>query len=194
MTPTAHFPDVSHFEPVASFWAVKQDNCPLVVTKCTEGTGYTDPTYQGYADRVRSTGMIFFSYVFEDAAPAGPQVDHYLSTAHLQPGDGMPIVDAEKLGLTKAETFAALQDLADRGYSRPILYCDLDFFRNTLGSPLDWWLWLADYNADLPSLPDGVKLWAWQHTDHAEFDGIGFCDGNYLYVDVADLPSFTIGG
>ena len=194
MTPTAHFPDISHFEPDVQFHDIAAGGCPLVITKCTEGSGYTDPTYQDFAARVRSVpGLIFFAYVFEDAAPEGSQIAHFFSTAHLHPGDGMPILDAEAAGLTRTETEDALEDMQRRGYSDPILYCDLSYYRDVLGSPTRWLLWLADYTGELPALPDGVRLFGWQHTDRGDCPGVAKpCDMSYLYVPVTELPNSCI--
>jgi lysozyme len=193
MTPTAHFPDISHFEPVEDFHAIAAGGCPLVITKATEGCGYNDPTYASFADRIRSVpGLILGAYVFEDPGPAIAQVAHYLSVAHLQPGDLQPIVDAEKLGLTCQETYDALENLEARGY-RPILYCSLAFFTDVLHSPRPWWLWLAAYRANLPILPLGVRLFAWQHTDCGDCPGVGQpCDMSYLYIAPTDLQNFCI--
>ena len=188
LVPTAHFPDLSHYEPVESFHALAAANVPLVITKATEGN-YTDPTWADYSARIRSVPMILGGYVFQDVGDVDPQIGHFLSAAHLQTGDLQPVLDAEALGLTQAATFAALRDFESRGFA-PILYCSLSFFTDVLGSPSAWWLWLAAYRATLPALPRGVKLFAWQRTDHAIFPGISKpCDGNYLYVPVADLKT-----
>lgn len=194
MTPTAHFCDLSHYEPNADFHAIReQGGAPLVITKCTEGTGYTDPLYQSYARRVRTVpSLIFGAFLFLDAALAKPQTEHFFSTAHLRKGDLQPILDAEQKGLTRLETLGALENMELCGY-RPILYCSLSYFEDVLGSPARWWLWLAAYRENLPTLPLGVKLFAWQHTDRGTCPGVaGPVDMNYLYVPVADLPDFCI--
>jgi len=187
---TARFADLSHFEPEIDFHEYADGGCPLVITKCSEGRGYTDPTYAGFAERARTVpGLIFGSYVFIDAGDPAPQVAHYLSAAHLQKGDLQPVVDAERAGLTAAETFAALHQLEASGY-RPIIYASLSFFNDVLGSPTQWWLWLAAYRSVLPTLPAGVRLLAWQFSDAATFAGIPKpCDGSYLYVPIADLKT-----
>jgi lysozyme len=190
-TPVNHFPDLSHFEPMVDFHTVAAAGIPLVITKCSEGVGYTDPTYQAYAERIRSVGLILGAYVFEDAAAAPPQIAHFLSTAHLQKGDLQPVVDAEALGLTRQETFDALYDLEARGYE-PILYCNIAFWAG-LGSPVRWRLWLAAYRDDLPDLPGCIRLFAWQHTDHARCPGVGKpCDMSYLYVTPDELQALRI--
>ena len=188
---TAHFPDISHFVDPSSvdFHAVAAGGVPLVICKSSQGSHYTDPTYAGFASRIRSVPLILGAYCFLDVAPEGPQVAHFMNVAHLQKGDLQPVIDAEAAGLSKAETFAAMADLEGRGY-RPILYCNLSFFADVLGSPTKWWLWLAAYRATLPTLPAGVKLWAWQHNDAGICPGVARpCDMSYLYVPVADLAA-----
>ena len=189
MTPTAHYPDLSHWEAEVDFHAVAAAGAPLVITKASEGASYVDPTYASFASRIRSVPLILGAYTFLDVSPERPQIDRFLNTAHLQKGDLQPIVDAEALGLSKAETFAALADLEARGF-RPLLYANLSFFRDTLGAPTRWWLWLADYTENLPLLPTGVKLFAWQRAEHGNFPGVSHpCDVNYLYVPITDLKT-----
>ena len=189
---TAHFPDLSHYEPVENFHAIAQGGVPLVIIKATEGTRCTDPDYADFAARIRSVPLTLGAYVFEDAAPADSQVDHFLSAAHLGSGDLQPVVDAEQLGLTRQETEDALHDLEARGY-RPILYASVAFWRDVLGSPAAWWLWIAAYRDQMPAMPAGANVLAWQHTDAGNCPGVGQpCDMSYLLVPVADLPKFCI--
>lgn len=187
---TAHFPDISHYEPKIDFHALANSGVPLVITKATENGSYTDPTYTDFAKRIRSVPpLILGAYVFEDVGNEAVQVSHFLSTAHLQKGDLQPILDAEAAGLTKQQTFDTLHDFEHRGF-RPILYCNRSFFQDVLGSPTQWWLWLAAYTDTLPTLAPGVKLFAHQYSDHAIFAGVSKpCDGNHLYVPVADLKT-----
>ena len=187
MTPTFHFPDIYHGDHAVSFHDMAAAGIPLVILKATEGTAYTDPAFAARAARVRSVpGLALGAYAFLDARPGPPQAAHFLSAAHLQPGDLQPVVDAEKLGLTKAETFAALTDLEGRGY-RPILYASLSFWRDVLGSPTRWALWLAAYCATLPALPDDVTLFAWQHSENSTCPGVvGPCDMSYAYGNLSD--------
>jgi GH25 family lysozyme M1 (1,4-beta-N-acetylmuramidase) len=193
LTPTAHFADVSHWDADGMDLHLYATQSPLIVLKATEGHAYTDPTFAPVAARVRSVpGLALGAYVFEDAAPEGNQVNHYLSTAHLQPGDAQPIVDAEQLGLTAAETFAALEDLEHRGYD-PILYASLAFWRDVLGSPTRWRLWLADYCAEMPELPADVTVFGWQHSQSATCPGIPHpCDMSYLFAPGGDISAFLI--
>ena len=190
---TAHFPDISHYSDGGiDFHAVANGGVPLVITKASQGSHYTDPTYAGFAQRIRSVPLILGAYCYLNVAPEGPQVAHFIDVAHLQKGDLQPVIDAEEAGLGKDETFAAMEDLEGRGY-RPILYCNSDFFVNTLNSPTKWPLWLAAYRATLPSLAPGVRLFAWQHTDHGICPGVAKpCDMSYLYVSLENLKDYLI--
>ena len=187
--PLTHGPDVSHYEPVIDFHAIKGAGMDRVICKATEGSAYTDPTYSGFADRCRSVGLAVFAYAFLDPGNALAQTAHYCDVTHLQPGDGQPIVDAERQGLDRATTFLALHDLERRGF-QPILYASLSFWEEVLLSPNRWALWLAAYRPNLPTLPDSVTLFGWQHTD------IGICPGIAHPVDMSyfygDLETFLI--
>ena len=188
---TAHFPDISHYTSgMINFHAVANlGGCPLVICKSSQGRGYTDPTFAGFAQRIRSVPLILGAYCYLDTGPEAPQVAHFIDVSHLQKGDLQPVIDAEAAGLGKAATLATMADLEGRGY-RPILYCSLSFFSDVLGSPTDWWLWVAAYRKTLPRLPAGVKLFGWQSSDNAACPGIPDpCDMSYLYVPVADLAT-----
>ena len=64
MKSTARFADISHYEPDIEFHEYAAGGCPLVITKCSEGRGYTDPTFAGFAERARTVpGLMFGSYV-----------------------------------------------------------------------------------------------------------------------------------
>ena len=188
MNAIAHFPDLSHYEPDVDFHEVQAGGAPLVITKATQAA-FTDPTWADFAARIRSVGLVLGGFVYEEAAPEAAQIAHYFSAAHLQVGDLQPVLDAEAAGLTLAETVAALEDMANRGY-RPILYCSLAFWNDVLGGINDYWIWLAAYRDALPDLPADTKLFAWQHTDCATFPGVAKpCDASYLY---APLCGFLI--
>jgi GH25 family lysozyme M1 (1,4-beta-N-acetylmuramidase) len=194
LTPTGHFADVSHYDDanLDLHAYVNVGGCKLIILKASEGN-WADPTFARMSAQVRSMpGLTLGTYVYEDDAPEAGQIGAYLSTAHLQSGDLQPVVDAEALGLTRAETFAALEDLEHRGYA-PILYCNKYFFVSVLGSPTRWRLWLADYTGALPALPDGVSLFAWQHTQNNSCPGIPApCDMSYLFAPSGDITPFLI--
>lgn len=185
-------PDISHYENVQSFHDIANAGCPAVIMKCTEGTGYTDPTYADYKARTKACGMVAGAYVFLDPAQATPQVQHFLSAAHLSSGDLQPIVDAEKLGLTKGEFTAAMYDLEGRAY-KPICYANYYFWRDTLGSPSRWPLWLAGYTQTMHTLAKNVRLFAWQFTDKGQVPGItNPVDCSHFYGTVSDLKGYCI--
>lgn len=186
------FPDVSHYEPKIQFGELKASGVPCVITKATQGASNTDPTYADFIKRGRSVGLIMGAYTFLNPSDPAPQIEHFLATAKLQPGDLQPIVDAEATGLSRAQTVAAMRALEAKKY-HPILYCSLAYFLNVLEAPDNWPLWLAAYRSVLPPLPKGVTLFAWQNTDSAVFAGVGSpCDGNQFYGSLADLKKYTI--
>ncbi|MGI4789235.1 MAG: glycoside hydrolase family 25 protein [Janthinobacterium lividum] len=189
---TLLIPDVSHFEPDIQFHDMANAGIPAFITKSTQGTDYTDPTYLDFMARGRSVGLIAGAYAFINPSNGAAQAEYFLHVAHLQAGDLQPIVDAEKLGLTKATTEAALTDLEQRGH-KPILYASFAFWRDVLGSPSRWPLWLAAYRAVMPVLPAGVTLFAWQYTDSATVAGVArTCDASHFYGTADDLSAYLI--
>jgi GH25 family lysozyme M1 (1,4-beta-N-acetylmuramidase) len=185
-------PDISHYEPNVQFHDIKASGVPCVITKATQGTSYTDPTFLDFLARGRSVGLIMGAYAFLNPGGGAAQADYLLEVGHLTSGDLQPIVDAEKLGLTKETTFAALEELTRRGYA-PILYASLSFFGDVLGNPTDYPLWLAAYRAVLPDLPGSVALFAWQYTDRGHCPGVATtCDCSHFYGSLDDLKSYCI--
>ena len=117
---------------------------------------------------------------------------HFESISHLKSGDIQPIVDAEASGLTKATTDAAMADLKAAGYA-PILYASWSFWHDVLEAPKEWPWWMADYNKEMPALPEGATLFAWQFTETGQCPGVvGNCDMNYVPYVADEFSRFLI--
>lgn len=187
-------PDISHYSQLgpSAFHDMKQAGYPAVIMKATEGGNYTDPKFADYFVRTRMADMIPGAYAFEDPSPSGiVQEQHFLDVAHLVKGDLQPIVDAEKLGLTRATFLQAMYTLEKKGY-RPIQYSYLDFWKG-LGAPTRWPLWLANYSGHLPALPTGTELFALQYTDKEKVAGVlNPCDCSKFFGTPQDLKKYLI--
>ena len=185
-------PDISHYEPNVQFHDIAAGGVPCVIVKATQGTSYTDPDFADFMERGRSVGLIMGAYAYINPGNGAGQADYLLNVSHLQAGDLQPIVDAEALGLTKATTEAALTELEAQG-KKPILYASYAFWRDNLGSPTRWPLWMAAYRAVMPTLPSAVKLFAWQFSDHAVVPGIAEpCDCSHFFGTADDLAAYCV--
>lgn len=188
------FPDLSHWDDGdVSYHAIVAAGIQYVGLKATEGTANTDATYQDGYTRARSVGLGVLSYAYVLPGEGSGDIVHFESVAHLQSGDIQPVVDAEAAGLNFATTQAAMHQLEAAGY-KPILYCSLAFFRDVLGSPTQWPLWLAAYRDQMPTnLPADVVLFAWQYTEKGTCPGIGArCDMNRVAWTDEEFKRFLI--
>ena len=186
--PASHCADLSHYDGKVDFGAMQTEGGALaVIWKCTQGDTYRDPTYLPAQTRARATGLKWGGYLYLNVStPPAPQVENFLAAAHLTAGDIQPIIDAEAPGLTCDAVFAALDDLAGRGY-RPIVYSSLSFWNDVLHADTQYPLWLAAYREVLPDLPLSVDLFGWQHTDKGIFPGVSVpCDVSYLYGNLSE--------
>lgn len=189
---TLLIPDISHYSTVGSFHSIQASGCPAVICKASQGVSNVDSTYHDFYRRAKEAGLIVGAYHYLMPHNVTVQMDHFLATAKLQKGDLRPIIDAEAPGLDREDTQAALDYLAAKSL-RPILYCSLAFWFDTLRAPSDHALWLAAYRSTLPQLPKGVTLFAWQKTDRGAVAGISNpCDLSVFYGDLAALKQFCL--
>lgn len=184
------FPDVSHYERGCDFAAMVKAGIRLCITKATEGAKNVDSLFGKYWPAMKLAGLKRFCYVFLLPNEAGSDILHFEDTTHLGSGDGQPIVDAEKNGLTASTVNAAMADLEARNL-KPILYCSYAFWHDVLGSPSKWALWLADYNVSMPKMPTTVRMFAWQFAEDGTCPGVPHpCDVNVLLT--SNLSEFLI--
>jgi GH25 family lysozyme M1 (1,4-beta-N-acetylmuramidase) len=162
----------------------------MVGLKATQGNSNTDATYQAAYAAAKKVGLGVVSYTYIEPNEAGSDIVKYESIAHLGKGD-VAAVDAEALGLSKVTTFAAMDDLIAKGI-KCVLYCNRDYYENTLNSPTQYVLWIASY-PKMPVLPSGVKVFAHQYSENDTCPGVpGTCDMNSVLVSDEEFESFLI--
>lgn len=184
---TKNFPDVSHYEPGVDFVAMKAAGVQLCITKATQGLNNVDLLLDRYITEMKAAKIIWGDYCYLLPNEGVGDVKWYLQHAGLGSGTLQPIIDAEQNGLTKVTVQAALEFLQAQGYARPILYCSLAYWRDVLGSPTTWDIWLAAYRDEMPYLGKDVKIFAWQHTDSGHCAGVPrACDMNVLVGNLSD--------
>jgi lysozyme len=177
------FPDVSHYEPV-DFNKFKGK---LLITKCTEGVSYIDPTFIHVKDSCNRLGIRFGAYhFFRCDKPVSIQMEHYLKT--LGSTDLPPILDIETRDGASVESIRTSVGLFLRCVEKvtgriPMLYSGQSFLQE-LSLPAEFArypLWLAKYSIVEPPAPKPWdKITYWQYSEEVPFDGIGKCDGNKI--------------
>ncbi len=92
------FPDVSHYQSGLRL----QSGTPACLAKATEGTSYTDPSYQDFKAQAAGIGAVFGAYHWINGTNAQQQA----ALCHRVVGDTPVMWDVEAAGATVAQVLA----------------------------------------------------------------------------------------
>lgn len=183
---TEYGTDVSHWNTVSDWNAVRGNGISFASIKITESVGYVSPDASAQANGARNAGIAVGGYHFarNDATPEA-QARFFASECQarglLQTGSFVPMLDLESVELrSSANTFTRRFITAFRvysGQSKVAVYSNTDWFRNVLD--MSWadtnvFLWIAAWNGD-PGNPgwSHPRLALHQHTDAGTVPGVG---------------------
>jgi lysozyme len=199
-----HGIDVSRYQQTIAWDAVKAmkvKNIQLGFTfiKATEGIGNADPQFGRNWKKAKQAGVIRGAYHFFIASKDGKlQAENFISEVDLYKGDLPPVLDVEQLNGTplaavKKEVQRFL-DVVENYYGvKPIIYSNVDFYKNYLGADFDKYpYWAAHYYRQ--GQPRVNRSWAfWQHSEEGRVNGIlTKVDFNVFNGDSSDLQSLLI--
>lgn len=196
--------DVSHYNAVEDWHAVRGNGISYALLKVTESTDYVDDTSAGYADGARGAGIAVGGYHFARPVDVGAQVAHFADRlaerGMLAPGSAWAALDMEAEGFVDPNAF--IRDFigqfrARTGVAGMLVYANLNWWTNIL-RPDEWaddnvLLWIARYNGD-PGNPGWAhpRLAVHQHSDRGTVPGIsGGVDRNAT-VGAYGLGNFLI--
>jgi GH25 family lysozyme M1 (1,4-beta-N-acetylmuramidase) len=177
--------DVSHFNQVNDWHAVRGNNITFTSVKVTESTDFVDNAASGHASRARNAGIHVGGYHFARRTDVAHQVRHFTDRLRanglLAAGSLAPMIDMEAQELRgTANQFLAnfIRQLRQAaGVRRVLVYANLDWWRTVL-RPVEWadhdvHLWIARFNG-IPGKPGFAhpKLALHQHTDRGNVPGI----------------------
>ena len=192
--------DLSHFNTVTDFNAVKEAGIVGVIHKATEGPGYVDPKYLTHRSQALAAGLWWGAYHFGTSDDGVAQAQHFLSV--VNPGENdLLVLDFEQntaggsMTLEGAEQFVAhVQGATGRW---PGFYSG-SYIKQLLGQGqnptlANCWFWLSEYG-HTPNVPANWPTWTmWQYTDgtigpepHA-VAGVGNCDRDQFNGDMGGL-------
>ncbi|OCQ94707.1 hydrolase [Oscillatoriales cyanobacterium USR001] len=185
--------DVSSYQPNINWQSVANDGILFAFVKATEGVTWIDDTFARNWAAMKTVGIQRGAYhFFRPASSIQGQIDSFLKTVKLQPGDLPPVLDVEStggLGATEiCDRMAIWLDAVEKETGmQPIIYTYPGFWEN-LGTKRfsDYPLWIAHYTtAEEPWVSGGWSSWTfWQYTDKGRVAGIS---GN---VDINIFESF----
>lgn len=188
--------DLSHHNEVSDWSLVEGSDLAFVILKATDGMDYLDPTFTDRFARLEKAGMVRGAYHFyETNDDPKAQATWFIQNVALKPGDLPPIVDIERVKAPARKTlgadFKAFLNLLEGHYgSKPIIYTGPNFWDHVMKEHLpDYPLWVAEYGADSPTIPEGWQEWTlWQYTEGKSQPGIeGATDASHYNGEIADF-------
>ena len=186
--------DVSYWNAGIDWPKVRATGQRFVFTKATEGSSYSDPTFDDNWRGAKKAGLLRGAYHFFrcniDPKKQATRFIDYVQSMNDN-GELPPVLDLETNdGQTKDKIIERAKtwlDLVEEAFGkRPIIYSGQyflqDYFSEVGGGPPSWAkdypLWLAQYPNQYvagmrPSLPRGWFKWTfWQYSDKGRVNGI----------------------
>ena len=169
--------DLSHFDDVRDWDAVKAFGILGVINKATEGEGSVDRTYEIRRRPARERGLHYGAYHFLRPGDPVQQADRFLEVALdvAQPDDVLLALDHEdrRVPLNDAKRF--LQRVFDRAGRRAVLYSGF-LIKQQLGNRRDPFLaqhrlWLSHFSARPVAPPNWAAPWIIQFTGDGQGPG-----------------------
>ncbi|MEG4006049.1 GH25 family lysozyme [Microcoleus sp. Pol11C1] len=187
--------DVSDYQPNVNWQAVARDGIVFSFVKSTEGATLVSQTFARNWEAMKAAGIQRGAYhFFRPASSIQGQIDLFLKTVKLEPGDLPPVLDVETTGGLSVDQLCDraaiwLEAVEKATLMRPIIYTYPGFWDN-LGTKrfADYPLWIAHYTtAEEPWVPGGWKTWTfWQYSDTGTVSGVsGNVDTN-IYESVRE--------
>jgi lysozyme len=162
--------DLSHFDDVTDWNAVKSFGILGVINKATEGPGMVDKTYAIRRQPVLDRGILYGAYHFLRPGDPLAQADHFLDVALgvAQPDDVLLALDHEDKNVPLDNAKQWLQRVLDKTGRRAILYSGF-LIKAQLGKRRDpflaeYRLWLAQYSSRPTWPPTWQAPWIIQFT------------------------------
>ena len=199
-----HGIDVSRYQQLIAWdqvkaMQVKKLKLGFVFIKATEGIGNVDPQFKRNWKRSKDAGMIRGAYHFFLPSKDGRmQAENFIKAVNLKTGDLPPVLDIEQTyGVTKDILRGEVKEwlnIVETNYNvRPIIYTNIDFYKQNLGEEFDNYpLWVAHYYQ--PRQPRIKRDWVfWQHNDNGRVNGVlSPVDFNVFSGDSAEFSQLLI--
>ncbi len=167
--------------------------------KATEGIMREDRYFDRNWKKAKDAGIPRGAYHFFLATKSGKlQAKNFISSVELESGDLPPVLDVEQTyGVSKEILQQRVQewlDVVEEHYKvRPVLYTNVDFYKNFLQSKFDEYpLWVAHYLQK--KKPRISRDWHfWQHSETGRVNGIeSRVDFNVFNGDSLDFRNLLV--
>ena len=195
--------DVSRYEVVNDWQAVKAAGYVFGSTRATVGDYYTDPTFNNYWQGMKDAGILRMAYHVLTPDRPQSQINRFIDLLRTDWGELPPVLDLEldrevDRKVITDKTLYCLQQLEKACGRKPIIYTTSSFITSHIQPSVNlggYPLWVAHYTAKpAPTLPSSWTSWVfWQYTEAGKIPGItGATDLNWFNGDLDAL--YTIAG
>lgn len=184
--------DCSHWQGTID-WKKVAKSYSFALIKCTEGTGYIDPTYKTNLAGARKNGLVVGSYHFARGIDPVKEADFYLKNADLREGELLTLDFEIKIADSVGFCTKFVERIKEKAGFWPFFYSYSSMaatFKS--GSVLNCGLWIAD-----PSSKPRIgawKTWAiWQYTIAPAGQTPGMttsCDQDYFNGSLEQLKKY----
>ncbi len=200
---TVHGIDVSKYQKdidwkLVSAMRDKGAKLDFAIIKATEGVNLMDKCYKYNWKGCKENGLIRGAYhYFHPNQDGKKQAEYFIKNTCIEGGDLAPVVDVEETNGVKNETLKTrlkdcLHTLQDKYNCKPIIYCNVDFYRAHLAPDFDNYpLWGAHYYVNKPDINRDWTIW--QHNDRGHVNGIDAnVDFNTINGTLMNLKSLCV--
>jgi lysozyme len=169
--------DISHWNEVTDWHAVRASGVLGVIHKFSQGVSYRDDMFNAARAGCEEAGLLFGRYHFAEGSDVMAQVRNFL--ADYRDGELLALDWEDNDGSTGTMSLSQAVQFVEEVHAltgqMPVLYSG-NTAKEALGSPntalMKCRLWLAHY-ADDPVCPPGWdEPWLWQWTDEGKTPGI----------------------
>ncbi|MGA5700686.1 GH25 family lysozyme [Peterkaempfera bronchialis] len=202
--------DVSSYQGVVDWAAVRSNGAAFAYVKATEGTTYTSPSYSGQYTGSYNAGLIRGAYHFAlpDRSNGTAQADWFVGHGGGWSADGRtlpPALDIEYnpygatcYGLGQSAMVSWIRAFSDEVRAKtgryPMIYTTTDWWTTCTGNNGSFGatnpLWIARYAGSPGTLPAGWSAQTiWQYADSGVFPG----DQDRFNGSLADLQALALG-
>jgi lysozyme len=172
--------DVSSWQGAIDWKRVKAAGVVFAFARVSDGLDVVDERFAENARKMKAAGVRYGAYqYFRASADAKQQADLLVSALRkARRFDLPPVLDIETAdGQPREKVRAALKRwlkrVENRTGRRPLIYASPSMSELLDGRFGAWSLWVAHYEVDCPTLPDGWKRWTfWQHSSKGRVAGI----------------------
>lgn len=203
--PTVKGVDVSKYDPNVNWASAKAAKITFAFARVSDGLNYPDATFLTNWDGMKQQGIVRGVYqYFRASQDPIKQADYMLAQlakGGALPNDLPPVMDIETAdGVGVSAVRAAMQKWLDyvelKTGRRPLVYT-ANFMSATIGTGFSKYpLWVANYGAQCPLMPDGWTTWKfWQYDDKGTVPGVGTGNVDVDEFDgtLQDLLAFAQG-